>query len=552
MAKQKKKSKDDLEREALSMRERIYSYWAELLLLNILAVFPLYLHAQKYIGLTGHKAHYLWLTSLIGFVIFALIVMTFAGLVKLKGSTPPLKIFSLPDWGVIAYWLFVVLSAVFSPLPDYAFGVSNFSHFMTGVPEPGGRYDGIITITIYVLLYFAVSRMYKNRERDWAIFAVSASVVSLIGMLQFMGWDVFDLYPYGLDAPTVVGIHPFNYLYATFRTTLGNVNIVSPYVSIVVCFFLALYMRSDKKIRFLYLAATALTFGLMITAGADGGKLGVLAGITLLFALNITDKLAMSRMFYAISLGCLLMIIHPPVYAARDHFYQTGIEQTFYWGAGWYRSAYVLGAVLCFAIGLGLHFLPKWIKAPKRIAALAVTAAILIIAVAGVQIMGPRFSGDFENIVWQAYETMRGNFEDMFGSGRAVIWKVTATVVFNYPLLGTGPDTFAFAVYEHQEYLSSITQTSFDKAHNEFLQILICHGFFGLGAFLLFIGSLSVLAMRKVWDNPMVMAIVASCGAYLVQAFFGISTPIVAPLFFVMCGLAESFRMGRHKFKYNE
>jgi hypothetical protein len=556
----KKKTRSAIEREALSMRDRIYSHWAELLVLNIVAVFPLYLNSQKYFGLTGHKAMYLWISSMVFFIILALIALTFTGMVKSKGFS--FKNFSLPDWAVIAYWFSVVLSAVFSPMPNYYFDQSNFTFFLTGIPEPGGRYDGIITITIYVMLYFAVSRMYRNRNRDWAIFAVSACIVSIIGIFQFVGVELFNLYPYGHDSPTVAGIHPFNYLFATFRTTLGNVNIVSPYVCIVICFFMSLYMKSDKRIRFFYLAAAAATFGLMITAGADGGKMGVLAGVALLFVLNITDKRAISRMFITLSLGCLISIFNPLVYAARDYYYQTGIEQTFYWGENWYRNIWIWGTVLCFIMGLIVHFLPIWIRVKRHIAAIVITAAMIIVAFVGIQVMGPRLApGEGvtiaeSNIVWQAYETMRGNFDDMFGSGRAVIWKVTAeTVLFFTPmemLFGTGPDTFGYAVGGYQEYLVSVTGTPFDRAHNEFLQILICHGFIGLIAFLLFIGSLAVSAFRKIWDSPLLMAAITACGAYLVQAFFGISTPIVAPLFFVMCGLTENIRMGRHEPKYNE
>ncbi|MCL2080836.1 MAG: O-antigen ligase family protein [Oscillospiraceae bacterium] len=543
------KNKSEIEREALSLREKICSYWAELLLLNMLAVLPLYMHAEKYISLTGHKARYLWISSLALFAVFAVIMLMFSGLAKPKGA-PLKKTFSLPDTGIAAYWLCVVLSAVFSPVPENYFGEQNLWFFLKGYPE---RFDGIITITIYVFIYFAVSRLYRNRNRDWAVFAVSACAVSLIGILQFIGWDIFELYPYGLDAPTVVGVYPYNYLDTIFRTTLGNVNILSAYVSVGIGFFLALYMRSDKKIRFLYLAAVGLTFGLMITGGADGGKVGVLMGVALLFVLNITDKRAISRLLLALSLGCFISVIYPPAFAARDYYNRTGIDRRLYWGDGGFTSVWALGAVLCLAIGLAIHFSPVWIDRVKpRLAALTATAVILLAGLLGVEIMGPRFADNYENIIWQARETLHGNFDDGFGSGRAVLWKVSANVIFDYPLLGSGPDAFEYSIREYQNYLREATNTSFDKAHNDFLQILICHGFLGLTAFLLFIFSLAAPAFRKVWDEPLMMAAVVACAAYLVQAFFGISVPMGAPLFFVMCGLAENFRIGRHKFQYNE
>lgn len=542
---QKKKSPADVQGAALSLRTNIYGYWAELLMLNLIVIFPLYT-MNKYIELTGGKAYYIWWSSLVLFAILSLVALTFMGLVKPKSVFASVKTISVPDAAAFSYWLFVVLSAVFSPFSELG-----FSFFMTGIPEPAGRLDGILSITAYVLIYFAVSRLFIAKERDWMAFAVSACIVALLGILQFMGYDIFELYPYGYSELTI-GIYPFNYLDATFRSTLGNVDIVSPYVCIAVAFFLGLYMRSDKKIRFLYLVTAALNFCFMITAGADGGKVGVMAGIALLFVLNITDKRAIARMLFALSMSCLVTIIYNPVLAARDYYNETGMIQNLYWGADWYKSIWAIGALGCLILGLIIYFLPVWLKVKAHIAAI-ITAVVLVAgAFAGIEFLGSHFSDNYDNVIWQARETMHGNFEDMFGSGRAVLWKDTMNVAFDYPLLGTGPDTFEYAVRDYQEHLISVTNTPFDKAHNDYLQILICNGILGLAAFLILIISLAVLSLPKVWNNMLLMAAIAACGAYVVQAFFGISTPMVTPLFFAMMGLTENLRIGRHKVQYNE
>ncbi|MCL1819069.1 MAG: O-antigen ligase family protein [Oscillospiraceae bacterium] len=533
-------SKANLEAEAQGMRTKLRSYWAELCVINILAVFPLFL-ADKYILLTGHKAKYLWITTFVLLAILVLAELMFMGTIKSKGKKGGLKTITVPDIAVTAYWLFVVLSAVFS---DLGF-TEEFSFFMQGYPE---RNDGILSITVYVILYFIASRMFRAKERDWSIFGVSACIVSILGILQFVGWDVFKLYPYGLESSTtpVAGIYPYNYLEAVFRTTLGNVDIISAYVAIAVCFFAVLFIREEKKIRWLYAATTVLSIGLMLTAGADGGKVGVLAGITLIIVLNLTDRKALSRLFLVMSPGFLLGVLEPLVYAARDHYRETGIEKVLYWGAGWYRSMYFLGAIACLIIGLGLHFIPVWFNVKRKgILALIAVAVIIVVAFAGIEFMGrldthltPDDPAYFSNIVWQAREILHGNFEDMFGSGRAVLWKASVQELFYSPWLGHGPDAFEWALTEHQKHLYEVTNTTFDKAHNDYLQIAICNGFLGLAAFLLFIGALAVKVFPKVWDNPVLMAAAAAIGAYCVQAFFGISTPMVTPLFFVMMGIA--------------
>lgn len=525
------KQKND---NTLNAKNRIYSYWAELFTLNLLAIAPLYLHPSEFIGryfdLTRHKAYYLWISSFILFALMGLVWLSFMGVAKSK-SERKLSDIKLPDWAAAAYLLTVVLSAVFSNMPEYFNGGSNFSHFMIGAYE---RHDGIITIAIYVFAYFAISRLFRHKERDWVIFGISAIAVSFIGIMQGIGFDIFNLYPYGKSSQTV-GVYPYNYLDIIFRSTLGNVDIVSPYVCIAIGFFLAMYMRSDKKLRFLYLAAEVLTFTMMVISGADGGKVGVVAAIALLLILNITDKLAVSRMFFALSLSSLLTTIHTAAFAARDFYAATGDLRTFYWG-DWYKGIWFLAALGLFALALIVRFIPVWIKGTPWKAALISLICVLVIGLAGVEVVGSRIENT-ENIIYQARETMHLRLGDTFGSFRGFLWKNAIQVVPENLIFGTGPDTFKYAFRDYQELSAFVTFTHFDKAHNDYLQILICNGLLGLAAFMAFIVSLAVKAIPKVWGDAAVMACVAACAAYMVQAFFGISTPMVTPLFFALLGI---------------
>jgi hypothetical protein len=422
------------------------------------------------------------------------------------------------------------VSAIVSPLPKLYFGTTNFWFFLDGIVE---RHDGIITITIYVLAYFAVSRLFVPKERSWIFFAISASIVSLIGLLQGIGYDIFTLYPYGHNHQTV-GMYDYNYLDILFRTTLGNVDIVSPFVCIVLGFFLPLYMKSDKKIRYLYLATVILTFAMAIMGGRDGSKVGMAVGFALLLIFNITDKPALSRMFFALSLSSLFSVINVAKFAARDYYYETGIMNTFHW-SGIYKSIWVLAGIALMVLSLVIRFIPVWIKGKPWKAALISLICIAVLGVAGIEVAGSRIT-NHGNVVYQAREAMHLRMEDDFGSGRGFLWDRTMNVVMDHFWFGTGPDTFSYAFRDYQLEASIVTGTSFDKAHNDFLQILICHGIFALLAFLIFLGSLAAKIIPMVWNNPLFMACVTACAAYIAQSFFGISTPMVTPLFFVILG----------------
>ena len=529
--KSREKAKQD---RSLELRASANSFWAEIFVLNILAAVPLYLHPQeKYIYLTQHKARYLWTSSFIMFGVLLLITLSFAGMAKSRTFRDRLSGIKLPDWAAAVYLLLVCVSAIASPLPDYYFGSTNFWFFLDGVPE---RHDGIITIAIYVMIYFTVSRLYRPKERDWAVFAAAASAVSAIGLLQGIGYDIFTLYPYGYSGQTI-GVYDYNYLDILFRATLGNVDIISPFVCIVIGFLLPLYMKSDRKIRFLYLAAVILTFAMMIMGGADGGIVGVGIAIALLTAFNITDKTAMSRMFFALSLSCLLTVIHPAAYAARDYYYQTGVMNTFHWG-GIYKSIWVLGFSALMALSLAIRFIPVWIKGKPWKAALIAVACVMALAFAGIETAGSRIT-DEGSVIYQAREVMHMRMDDGFGSGRGFLWDRTMNVVMDNFWLGTGPDTFSYAFRDYQLEAQIVTNTEFDKAHNDYLQILICHGIFALAAFMALLFSLAAKVIPKVWEAPLFMACAAACAAYMVQAFFGISTPMVTPLFFVMLGIVR-------------
>lgn len=147
---------------------------------------------------------------------------------------------------------------------------------------------------------------------------------------------------------------------------------------------------------------------------------------------------------------------------------------------------------------------------------------------------------DIMNFSKETSEIAKGNTSDDFGSGRMFIWKNTIKVVPKYLLHGVGVDNFCNA-FEYPLYreTSHGKITYFDKAHNEYLQKLICEGLLSCVTYIFMLFVIFVKAIKKNIKNPNYISIglLFAFVGYSVQAFFNISVIEVAPLFWIMIGL---------------
>ena len=194
--------------------------------------------------------------------------------------------------------------------------------------------------------------------------------------------------------------------------------------------------------------------------------------------------------------------------------------------------AYVEGGILGILAGTLLTVPVIAGRGTRKKYALAM-AAVIVLCFAGVYAFGGRMGG----FLYEASQILHGNFDDSFGSGRIYIWRNVLEVVKERPLLGGGPDTLGLrtdAAFErYDEALGILIRSKVDTAHNEYLNILVNQGLFALIAYL---AALILAAVRWVRTAPEHPA-AAICGgavlAYCAQAFFGISSLITAPYFWI-------------------
>ena len=133
----------------------------------------------------------------------------------------------------------------------------------------------------------------------------------------------------------------------------------------------------------------------------------------------------------------------------------------------------------------------------------------------------------------EAVELAKGNGNDNFGTKRMKVWRETMKIVPENIIHGVGIDNYFYAF---GKIPLIIGRNYYDKAHNEYLQILITEGIFALLLYLT-LYFISVFRGIKITYKDESIYLLLPVVGYLIQAFFNISVIEVAPIFFISLGL---------------
>lgn len=151
-----------------------------------------------------------------------------------------------------------------------------------------------------------------------------------------------------------------------------------------------------------------------------------------------------------------------------------------------------------------------------------------------------KYALDVLDLNTQSTQIANEGFKDENGTGRIYIWKKALENAPRYLLTGIGIDQF-FYINNGEIIYDPITGNAIDKAHNEYIQILLTEGIFKCITYIIFLlwiffkAVIKIIKAKKV-DSLLVGLFFAFTG-YCVQAFFNISVILVAPIFFVIGGL---------------
>lgn len=166
-------------------------------------------------------------------------------------------------------------------------------------------------------------------------------------------------------------------------------------------------------------------------------------------------------------------------------------------------------------------------------------AALVLLALLAVFLFDFGGSGT----LYELHELLRGRPDPSFGSGRLKIWSEVIAAMKCHLLWGTGPDSMqAWELPGFTRFIESLgvtIESGIDVVHNEYLNVAAQQGLLAGAAFLALLMLTPAKALRRA-GKPGVMLPLCAAAAYLVQALFGFSMCMTAPLFWAFLGLSIS------------
>ena len=271
--------------------EKITSVFIALLL----SVFVLAVGADGYVSVTKFK--FGLLVFLCGAYLLALILSFLMARWKKK----PLSRLGLTPihWLLIVFLLCSAVSAVISPyFPKTVLGAH--------------RWEGLVTVSCYVLIFFGVSLFGTPKKAYLYLFGGTMVLFCSLCFLQFMGKNPFGLYPDGLNYYDA-GVSFRN----VFLGTTGNCGFTAAILSVAVLVFAVAVVRNKEKQRFLLLIPLFMTVAVLLKIQVAAGILAVSAGLLLLWPLAMVKdhrkkRLVLILLLLLILCGMVLLFFVDP------------------------------------------------------------------------------------------------------------------------------------------------------------------------------------------------------------------------------------------------
>ncbi len=497
-------------------KDNVLEIVTRLFLIAMAVSFPLAMGQEKYGNITHFKNMTFYLIAAAAFCTIIIIMITKVIKTPAYDFTVEMPQLGAVDIAVLVYWGFLLLSTLFSQYKDVAFN------------GQGVRNDGFIIQTFYVVTYFVLSRLLRLQKFDLNIYGFGATIVAVLVMLHFFGCDVLDT---GFTEPNWESK-------LLFMGPMGNINLTSYFVTVALTVTAAVYITEQQLSFDKHGTLTLFCFALMLWAelnlNTDAGIVALIVVLPVAMPLLLINFRRVGRFLTVMAVALAVMDF--------NRWLVDGVILGKSFGRiGWMMlGGAVLCGILAVCIASGqLH--PVVSRRTLLIVTLAIDGAAfvggLVAAAVAAKAQTKGFLYEFGQILYHH------NFSDKFGHNRFFTWKRTLKLVFRLRpsllLLGGGPDTFCNLFNEAfgEESTAFFKGRNLDKAHNEYLQLLVCSGLPGVGSFLAFLGAMVTKAFKKATDNPLLVCCALGVVAYAVHAFFGYSLPINSPLMWVLFGL---------------
>ena len=449
--------------------------------------------------------------------------------------------FSIWDICIMVFWLMSALSTAFAG-----------RFIMESITGDKGRYSGLLLISIYVILYFTVSRMFSFGKVYFTVFLAVSIPVCLFGYTDYFNMDILGFKE---------KISPEQW--PIFTSTIGNINtytaVLAFYIAIAGTLFITTPFKSDNgrgesigKIVFYYVIML-MNFIALAMGTSDNGYLTLAAFFGLVPFVAFRTMEGVRRFLLTIFtylLGIKIIQLINISYAGKV----LGISGLYDFISDF---KYLDLIIVALAIVVIIMYVLEYRKKEKRrdnealLRSLRyIWLAILVIVFAAIVFMGMKINSDV-TAAKEKYGAIADYFvfNDSWGTFRGYIWRAAVEEYMKFPLLhkifGSGPDTFGLYIgLLRNEEMTSVTGQFFDATHNEYIQFLFTLGPIATIAYILALILPSVEALRTrlfyLRDNTMLPYLYACAIAvicYATQAVVNLNLPVVTPFLWIFLSI---------------
>lgn len=405
-----------------------------------------------------------------------------------------------------------ILSCLLSPyLKDY--------NLLIGV----GRGEGLIITSLYILSFLSITLFGKFKRKYILYFSLLSIIHNGICVLQYIGFNPLNMYQNGIGTHNV-----------SFMGTIGNSDFISALYCILIPVSISSYLflkDNSKKENIIHLTSIFLSFFILGIINVQSGKLALLIMLMLTFPLIIKNNQRLSK--FLIILSLILMAYCTNIILNPEYHYDIN-KLGLYFKFNYIVILYLIVLFILIYLSKVLKNTNYNILNDKKLIKYYFIG-ISICGIFGIIIIyNINFSSGF---LYEIHELLHLNFDDEFGTYRIFLWKRTLKLVKDYPLIGTGPDTFALRfMAKYTEDIKAIGPLTInDTAANVYLTTLINLGVIGLSNYLLLMFSLLKKGLKEMNNYSKVLLLAFIC--YLIQDFFNLSVVIVSPIFWLLMGV---------------
>jgi len=494
-------------KEAKKQSLKILEMITNVYIFLIIVIFPLIVDKTGFFKILECKWRSYVAVSIV--YIIAIIIVNIYYLIRHK-IKPYKKRLTITEWLAIIFLIANILSYLFSPyLGKY--------NLLLGT----GRGEGLIVSILYILSFLFVAHFGKFNKKHFLYFSISSILVSTIAILQFVGFNPFNMYQEGIGTHNV-----------SFMTTIGNVDFISAYYVITLTISAVALLFTENKKYEKIIHYISILFGSFIfnIIEVSSGKVAFLAVALIMLPFAFKDNKKLSILLKIISLILLSIAIN--MFINVEYHYDLG-RLGFYFKIDYILILFIIIILVLYLLSKCLKNIPysiasrNYIKNYFKFGAFAAIVGIIALFII------PFKSG----ILYEIHELLHLNFDDNFGTYRIFLWKRTIPLIKDYPILGSGPDTFALRFMPvYSDDIAKIGPLTInDTAANIYLTMLINLGIIGTISYLAFLGIQVYNGIK--YKNSYSFVLLTSIIGYMVSSFFNLSVVVISPLFWILMAI---------------